>query len=105
MVENFLRELRESADLQFVIFTQGSCYRLGMILKTIFPEAVIYWSDLDNHAIVRIDGVFYDIGGVIKDSYANNNGYYPVREEQHESLSKLKWLPDHSISVPVNKYI
>lgn len=105
MVKEFLKELRDSADIQFVIFTEGSCFRLYKILKTVFPQAVAYWSDLDNHCITEIDGEFYDIGGTIKKSYTKNRSYYKIPKSQLRGYSILKWMNnEESIGTKIEKY-
>ena len=104
-VLNFLEALRESADMQYKIFTQGSCYRLYMILKTVFPTAKPYWSDRSNHCIIDIDGNFYDIGGKINIRHVTEMGYYPIPKNQEHGYSLLKWMESDTHSVTVEKYI
>ena len=54
--------IRDSfADSTFV-YTNGSCFSLYRILKTIFPEAEA-WTDMD-HVWTKIGEDFYDIYGV-----------------------------------------
>lgn len=99
IIREFLKELRDSADIQYKIFTEGSCFRLYKILKVVFPEAKAYWSDLDNHCITKIDGKFYDIGGLIKKSYVINKSYYKVHKSQLRGYSMLKWVSEDSESI------
>lgn len=106
MIKEFLEELRESADIQYKIFTEGSCFRLYCILKTVFPEALPYWSDMDGHAITKIDDKFYDIGGEIAVDYVNSNGYYLIPENQLQGYKLLKWIDkDTCRSAKPHKYI
>lgn len=105
MVDKFLKELRDSADIQFKIFTEGSCFRLYMILKIIFPKAEAYWSDLDNHCITKIEEEFYDIGGIIKDSYIEDRSYYKIPKSQLRGYSLLKWMNrKENIGSKIEKY-
>lgn len=105
MIEKFLQELRDSADIQYKIFTQGSCFRLYKILKTLFPKAIAYWSDVDGHCITKIDGKYYDIGGEVKEDYIIDKSYYKVHKSQLKGFSLLKWLSEESNnSVSVEKY-
>lgn len=60
-VERFLAELRETHPDFISIYTQGGCYQLHKILRTVWPQARP-WSDL-NHVWTEIDGAFYDIEG------------------------------------------
>lgn len=102
---NFLKELRESADIQYKIFTQGSCFRLYSILKTICPDAIAYWSDTDGHCLIKIKDDFYDIGGLVTIDYVKHNNYYKIIEEQLEGYKLLKYINEESNhSVSVEKY-
>lgn len=105
-IEDFLKELRESADIQYKIFTEGSCFRLYRILKTIYPEAKPYWSDLDNHCITKINGKFYDIGGEVKKSHVKDRGYYKIPKKLLKGYSLLKFVTQEKevFSVKVEKY-
>tara|TARA_R110002049_G_scaffold231127_1_gene403387 strand:- start:25750 stop:26076 length:327 start_codon:yes stop_codon:yes gene_type:complete len=105
MINKLLQELRDSADIQNVIFTEGSCFRLYMILKIIFPKAKAYWSDMDNHCITKIDGQFYDIGGIIKKSYVRTRNYNKINNSELRGYSLLKWSSNkRSIGSRVEKY-
>lgn len=105
VVEEFLKELRESADIQYKIFTEGSCFRLYRILKTIFPEAKPYWSDRDGHCITKIDGKYYDIGGRVTDKYVKDEGYYRIIKDQIKAYSLMKWVDkETNLSITVQKY-
>lgn len=100
-VLKFLETLRDSADLQYKIFTQGSCYRLYMILKIVFPTAKPYWSDRSSHCITKIGDTFYDIGGKVNKQNIEDMGYYPIPKNQEHGYSLMKWLKDgenHSVA-------
>jgi hypothetical protein len=105
MINKLLKELRDSADIQFEIFTEGSCFRLYKILKIIFPTTKAYWSDMDNHCVSLIDGEYYDIGGIIKKSYIETRNYNKIRNSEMRGYSLLKWIDkDSSIGSRVEKY-
>ena len=103
-VLEFLKELRESADVMYDIFTTGSCFRLYFIMKTIWPRAVPHWSDIDGHCIVEIGGSFYDIGGEIGKEYMESKSYYKVPSNMVEGYRLLKFSKEGNISVSVEKY-
>lgn len=105
MILDFIKELRDSADIQYKIFTEGSCFRLYCIIKTIFPKANPYWSDRDEHAITEIDGKYYDIGGEVTSEYVSDMGYYLIPENQLEGYRIMKWLNEKTnLSVRPEKY-
>ena len=105
MIEKFLKELRDSADIQYKIFTEGSCFRLFKIIKIIEPSATAYWSDLDNHCVFEIKGEFYDIGGPIKKSYVEDNSYYKIPKKQLKGYNILMWVNENeSLGTKIEKY-
>lgn len=105
-INKFLFELRESADIQYSIFTTGSCFRLYSIISTIFPEAKAWWSDRDNHCIIKIQDKFYDIGGEISKEYINNKGYYEIPQNQLGGYYLIKYRTGKAVtSITVEKYI
>ncbi|AFU63789.1 hypothetical protein [Salmonella phage SSE121] len=42
----------------------GKCYQVALVLKHIFPQAEIHYSDIEGHVYTLIDGVYYDIDGM-----------------------------------------
>lgn len=62
-VEDVIYAIRESFVGADKVYTQGSCYQFYKILKSIFPQAIDYY-DM-NHVVTEIDGVCYDINGVV----------------------------------------
>lgn len=94
-IDLFLQELRNSADIQYNIFTTGSCFRLYCILKVIFPEVKPFWSDSEGHSIVKLGDKFYDIGGELKKSYVENAEYREIDKEFFNGYRMMKYSPDH----------
>ena len=75
MIKEFLKELKESYHLNAKIYTEGSCFRLFKMLKTIFPSAKPFYSQADGHWIIRIEDEFYDINGQINPDYVTFKKY------------------------------
>jgi hypothetical protein len=90
-IEDFLKELRDSSDRMYEVFTKGSCARLFFIIKALIPKAKLYWSNIDNHAITKIDGEYYDIGGIMNKDYVVRKEYNLVPESQHPAYALLKY--------------
>lgn len=105
-VEKFLKELRDSSERIFSIYTKGSCFRLYSILKIIEPSAKAYWSDIHSHAITEIGGSFYDIGGKLSKRYVEEEGYYQIPEKLLKGFYLLRYSEDENLnnSVIVQKY-
>ena len=98
--------LRESADRMYMIFTTGSCVRLFKILQAADPSAKLYWSDGDSHALTKIDGNYYDIGGLVDKSYVrmreyrkippgNYQGYFLLKYSEVENIKTLVTVEKH----------
>lgn len=60
---NQLSLLRNSHPDIGKIFTTGSCLNLHLLLKTMYPEAELYYDE--DHVITKIDNRFYDITGSV----------------------------------------
>lgn len=58
-----IERIRESFDESVVVFTMGSCYKLFLILRTIYPDAEAYYDWNVGHVYTKIDGSYYDIKG------------------------------------------
>lgn len=48
-------------------WTDGNCYFFAVILKSRFPQGIIYYDVIDGHFVVDIDGVKYDWSGISSD--------------------------------------
>lgn len=105
-IEKFLFELRESADCIYNVFTKGSCFRLYRIIKSFNKNALPYWSDIDSHCIIKVDDIFYDIGGQVNARYAEEKGYYLVPEQLIDGYSLLKYTKseDDKSSITIERY-
>lgn len=105
-IESFLKDLRESSDRMYDIFTTGSCFRLYLILKHFYPEAEPYWSDVDGHTLVKIDNCFYDIGGRVDKNYVKSKSYFKIDNKHIKGYSLLKKTEEGvNLSVNIEKYI
>ena len=82
MIIKFLKELKYSHESMSKIFTEGSCFRLCLILKTIYPNAQPLYSKIDGHWITEIDGKFYDIHGEINRRFVENHAYEKWEEAE-----------------------
>ena len=73
----------------------GSCFRLYLLLKEVWPDAEA-WTNID-HVITKIDGTFYDIRGEVDptgylrmkdDANAFNRAYYWGTEIQDRMIEQ-----------------
>lgn len=45
------------------LYTQGQCYNFSLLLKEIFPEAEIWYDQVEGHVYSKIGEFWYDIRG------------------------------------------
>ncbi len=93
---DFIAKFNEK-DFCYVLeetFTQGFCYYFAVILKTRFPEVVIYYDQIDGHFISFYKGEFYDITGhLAKYDSGNRTGLWrwDTLESEDELLFDRVW--------------
>lgn len=61
--ERFLALLRETHPDFAFIYTNGGCYHLYLILKSLWPEAELWYQDNPGHVFAKIGSSWYDING------------------------------------------
>lgn len=62
-VSRFLAALRDCHSDMVEVFTRGQCYSLFLLLRTVWPDAEAWFSKIEGHVYIKIDGAFYDIRG------------------------------------------
>lgn len=62
-VIRFLDALRASHQDMETVFTQGQCYNLFLLMRTVWPEAKAFYSMAEGHVYVEVGGAFFDIRG------------------------------------------
>jgi len=68
---SMLRALHPDLEWQCL---RGSCFRLYLLLKEVWPNAEP-WCNID-HVITEIDGLFYDIRGEV-----SADGYFKMKDD------------------------
>jgi len=83
--------LRASDPYIKTIFTQGSCYKFHLFLKTIFPDAMAVCNENCDHIGSLIEGTVYDINGIVDWGY---RAIYDdeLAEIEGWSFCKNQWL-------------
>lgn len=79
--------LRQSDIYIEHLFLNGSCYQFCLFLKKIFPATLIYIKDSKDHVASNINGILYDIRGVLPESEWCL--YDPINE--FEEIEAEKW--------------
>lgn len=78
--------LRKTDSYIVNIFKEGSCYKFYEFLKVIFPQAIPYINNQENHIATKINGNLYDIMGKI--SKKEQSEYYPLKECQLKMVKR-----------------
>lgn len=68
--------IRDSFVGSEIVYTEGSCVKLAMILKHIYPAGKILYNEIECHAIFEYDGRYFDINGFAK----SNKDYEPIEK-------------------------
>ena len=61
--ERVIDAIRESFPEAELVYTNGGCYGLFRILRSIYPQAEAYYDPIIGHVYTEIDGKLYDIRG------------------------------------------
>lgn len=81
MILNLLKQLKDSFPDAQKVYTEGSCFRLYLILNTIFPNCKPYYSEIDGHWITKIGNDYFDINGQLNEEYVEFKKYELVESE------------------------
>ena len=71
--------MRKNIKQADVMFTQGKCYQLYLMLADLYPQSVAWYDPIIGHVYTEIDGKYYDING------------------EHESLPERSHLFDENL--------
>lgn len=74
-----LAAMRKNIKQADVMFTQGKCYQLYLMLSDLYPQAIAWYDPVVGHVFTEIDGKYYDING------------------EHESLPERSHLFDENL--------
>lgn len=61
---DLIHNIRNSHPDMEWLFLKGQCYNLWRIVRTIFPSAECWYSQLEGHVYIKFEGKFYDIRGL-----------------------------------------
>ena len=91
--QKFLTALRESDFFIEGIYTHGGCFQLYKVLKTIYPSAKPYHIGMC-HVATMIEGVLYDINGIVKDG---DNDFQLMTDEQIKEAEKWSFAANNDL--------
>jgi hypothetical protein len=63
---HLIEAIRNSFPDARKVYTEGGCFELFKILRTVFPDAEPYYDEIEGHVITLINGKFYDITGQVR---------------------------------------
>ena len=74
-MEKFLLNLRNTDKYIEMIYLNGGCYKLHILLKTIYNGCEAFINKNKDHVITKYNGKYYDITGEV-----SGNLYDPITE-------------------------
>ena len=77
--KNIVDSMRKNIKDADVMFTQGKCYQLFLMLADLYPKAIAWYDPVDGHVYTQIGDKYYDING------------------EHESLPERSHLFDENL--------
>lgn len=96
-VESFISTLRDSVPNADVVFTQGNCFKLYILLNKVWSEAKPYYDGIAGHVYTKIGDKFYDIHGELVGSTPEKKAikgrlyYMPERERLFRRAHRWKY--------------
>lgn len=90
----FINALRESDEYIETIYTQGSCYRLHLLLKTFFPECEPLISEGKGHIVSEYQGKLYDITGEV-----TRDGFSYMDQDDIETAEKWSFYKHNYLAI------
>lgn len=84
----FLDLLKNSFDGADRVYTEGSCYRLYLILKHLYPDASPMYDPVVGHVYSEINGYIYDING---EYLSNPEKLQPLKESLAIGQDPMEW--------------
>lgn len=85
-VLKFIDALRNSDFFIEHLYLNGSCYQFHRLLKELYPDAEPFINEGKNHIITRIDGLYYDITGIV-----NHKKYSHLDQDQDDFKKVQEW--------------
>lgn len=62
-VAEFIERLRFAVPDAEVVFKNGSCFQLFLMIRAFRPDAIAWYDSIVGHVYTEVDGRFYDIDG------------------------------------------
>lgn len=86
---DLLTAMRKNIKQADVMFTQGKCYQLYLMLSDLYPQAVAWYEPVDGHVFTEIDGKYYDINGEYESLPERSHLF--AEEERASLRNALEW--------------
>lgn len=84
-----LTAMRKNIKNADVMFTQGKCYQLYLMLADLYPQAVAWYEPIQGHVFTEIDGKYYDING--EHESLPSSSYLFAEEDRASLRNALEW--------------
>ena len=87
-INRLIEAIRNSRKDSSRAYTEGSCFKLYLILKEVFPNAEPWYNGIVGHVLTEIDGTLYDINGVVE----REEHFYPLKSEPRIYKEAFGWI-------------
>ena len=94
-ISTFITELRNTDRYIQHIYTEGSCYKLYVLLSKMYKGTIPYISKNKNHIIIRYRNVYYDINGKVD----NIDGYTKLKKEEIPMVDKWSFYNKNLLQI------
>lgn len=94
-VLGFITILRGTDKYVRDIYTMGGCYKFVVLLQYVFGRGEPYMNADGNHCACCIDGLLYDIDGLITDT----TGWHKFQREDYEKAQKWSFAKNYMLSL------
>ena len=91
-IEDSIKLLKNCSRYIEPIMTEGSCYKFHLFLKSIYPNAIPMVED--DHIASSIDGILYDINGVVE-----GGDYYTMDKQDIETAEGFSFDRNMLLSI------
>jgi hypothetical protein len=94
-VLGFITILRGTDKYVRDIYTMGGCYKFVALLQYVFGRGEPYMNADGNHCACYIDGLLYDIDGLITDT----TGWHKFQREDYEKAQQWSFSKNYMLQI------
>lgn len=94
--KSLITAIRHSFPEATIVYKNGGCYGLYLILKDVYPEADAYYDPIEGHVYTKIGNHFYDISGMVQPPL---DKLVRMRDDATLMRKIHRWKPNYKITL------